>query len=65
MPIHVRPSMNNQSKTASLDRIDSSLGYIEGNVQWINKEINYMKMDLPQDKFIEWCEKIYKYKKLI
>ena len=35
-------AIHNQG-TASLDRIDSSKGYIEGNVQWIHKDINYMK----------------------
>lgn len=42
-------------KTASLDRIDSSKGYIEGNVQWVHKDINRMKSFLYQDNFIELC----------
>ena len=29
--------------TASLDRIDSSKGYIVGNVQWVHKDINKIK----------------------
>lgn len=41
--------------TASLDRIDSTKGYIEGNVQWVHKDINYMKMDLSASRFIELC----------
>lgn len=45
-------------KTASLDRIDSKIGYIEGNVQWVHKDINNMKWDLPQEKFIDWCKKV-------
>jgi hypothetical protein len=45
-------------KNWSLDRIDSSLGYIEGNVQWIYKEIQFMKRVLSQEDFIGWCEKI-------
>ena len=44
-----------QEQTASLDRIDSSKGYIEGNVQWVHKEINEMKWDSDQNRFIEWC----------
>ena len=44
--------------TASLDRIDSSHGYIGGNVQWVHKDINYMKMDLDNAKFIDWCRKV-------
>jgi hypothetical protein len=41
--------------TASLDRIDSSKGYDVGNVQWVHKEINYIKRDLPEEDFISWC----------
>lgn len=44
--------------TASLDRIDSSLGYIEGNVQWVHKTVNYIKRDLSDAEFIEWCRRI-------
>lgn len=42
--------------TASLDRIDSSQGYIQGNVQWVHKWINKMKLDLPQERFLEMCQ---------
>jgi hypothetical protein len=54
---------DNDIKTASLDRIDSSIGYIEGNVQWIHKNINKMKMNLDENTFIEWCSLISNYKK--
>lgn len=46
--------------TASVDRIDSSKGYIEGNVQWVHKSINKMKMDLDQQTFIALCEMVTK-----
>ena len=49
---------SNNSTTASLDRIDPKLGYIEGNVQWIHKDVNYMKNDYNQDYFIEMCKLI-------
>lgn len=45
-------------QTASLDRIDSSKGYTKDNVQWIHKEIQFMKMDLSDLDFINWCKKI-------
>ena len=43
---------------ASLDRIDSSVGYTEGNVQWVHKDVNRMKTDLEQEKFIRLCKLI-------
>lgn len=46
------------NKTASLDRIDSSIGYIEGNVQWSHKHINNMKLNLDQNYFIHLCKLI-------
>jgi predicted amidophosphoribosyltransferase len=38
---------------ASLDRIDSSKGYVEGNVQWVIAPINYMKHTLSDAEFRE------------
>ena len=32
-------------QSASLDRIDSNLGYIIGNVQWVCLGINYTKLN--------------------
>ena len=49
-------SKTNDRQTASLDRIDSSKGYIEGNVQWVHKDINNMKQALTQQEFINWCK---------
>lgn len=49
---------NPTAKTASLDRIDSTKGYSVDNIQWIHKDINYIKMDLPQDRFIELCRMV-------
>lgn len=41
--------------TASLDRIDSSLGYIEGNVRWVHKDINKMMNNYGDEKFLQYC----------
>lgn len=41
--------------TASLDRIDSSKGYVPGNVQWVHKAVNIMKLAMKEDVFISWC----------
>jgi hypothetical protein len=43
---------------ASLDRIDSSLGYIEGNVQWVHKWANQAKNDLTMEEFVNMCRAI-------
>ena len=45
-------------KTASLDRTDSSKGYTEDNVQWVEKDINMMKRHYTQDYFIYLCKAV-------
>lgn len=45
-------------QTASIDRINSSIGYIVGNIQWVHKDINYMKGSLNDTDFINWCKVI-------
>lgn len=46
---------------ASLDRIDSTKGYIEGNVRWVNKDYNMLKCDLTDDQLLEMCTTIVKH----
>lgn len=56
------PSMHRRKEgTSSLDRIDSSKGYIKGNIQWVHKNINKLKTDFPQDYFIEMCNLVSNY----
>lgn len=43
---------------ASLDRIDPSLPYVEGNVQWIHKRVNIMKGNMNEKEFLNFCEAI-------
>ena len=51
------PFFNDKNgNTASLDRIDSSKGYIEGNVQWVHKDVNLMKLDFSQEYFKKICK---------
>ena len=50
--------------TASLDRVDSTIGYIEGNVQWLHKTVNIMKQSLSDEDFIQWCHLISNNNKL-
>jgi len=47
-----------EETTASLDRIDSSKGYTEGNVQWVHKSVNLMKQSLSDKDFVDLCEMI-------
>jgi hypothetical protein len=49
-----------EETTASLDRIDSTKGYIPGNVQWVHKNINWMKQDFCQRDFIKYCKLVAK-----
>lgn len=59
----IRHHSTYKEQTASLDRIDNTKGYIENNVQWIHKDINYMKQDFSMKQFLEYCETITKYNK--
>lgn len=43
---------------ASLDRIDSSIGYIQGNVRWLDKDVNKMKLDMSDDEFLSFVRDI-------
>lgn len=45
-----------QVHTASIDRIDSAVGYIAGNVQLVHKDINFMKQQYSQEYFVEMCK---------
>ena len=47
--------------TASLDRINSDIGYIESNVQWVHKDVNKMKMQYNNNYFINICKLVSKY----
>lgn len=45
-------------QTASLDRIDSTKGYVIGNVQWVHKRVNFLKRDYSEEELIYWCNRI-------
>ena len=47
--------------TASLDRIDSTKGYVKGNIQWVHKKVNMFKKDYPQKQFLQLCKSISDY----
>jgi len=49
----------NGSGSASLDRIDSSKGYVKKNLQWVHKSINIMKFTHEQEAFIQLCGRVW------
>lgn len=49
--------------TASLDRIDNSVGYVVGNIQWVHKDINMLRGSFTIDRFIELCQLVVDHKK--
>jgi hypothetical protein len=53
-----KKTKHNYTCTASLDRIDSSKGYILGNIQLVHRDVNRMKSDFEQDYFIKICKLI-------
>lgn len=44
--------------TASLDRIDSSIGYQLNNIQWVHKKINELKWDFNLKELLYWSNLI-------
>lgn len=41
----------------SLDKINPSLGYIEGNVQWLTKRVNLIKSNMDNKELLDFCRK--------
>lgn len=48
----------NRGDIPSIDRIDSTKSYEEGNVQLTTVRANLMKGNLSHNEFLEWCQKI-------
>lgn len=57
LPINFNYSFSNKRKqqTASIDRIDSKKGYLEGNIQICHIDVNIMKRDFSNEYFIKLC----------
>jgi hypothetical protein len=62
IPLHLgyRKKDIRANRTASLDRIDSSKGYVEGNLQWVDKTINRLKNNYSMEEFVRLCTLVYK-----
>lgn len=67
LPILIETSLGSMNKngyqrmTASVDRIDSTKGYLKGNVQWVHKSINQMKSNRTDEEFIALCKAVALY----
>lgn len=61
IPIVLTTENDNTERTASLDRINSSLPYISGNVRWLHKTINQIKWTYSDDQLLQYCRHINAY----
>lgn len=48
---------------ASLDRMDSTKGYVIDNVQWVTKKMNHIKGSMTQEDFVRMCGSVYNHVK--
>lgn len=46
---------------ASLDRINSDLGYIENNIQWVTKQANLSKHIMSMNQLYDFCKKVLRH----
>lgn len=51
-------SKRKSGNIASLDRIDNTKGYVNGNIHWVHKDINMMKRNFSEDYFLFLCNKV-------
>ena len=56
--LSLEDAKDKKASTASIDRVNSSLGYIKGNIQWVHKRINLMKSNMADEDFINMCNKV-------
>ncbi len=62
-PIHMWENGYTKRSTASLDRINNKKGYVKGNVHWVHKCINQIKMAMTLEDFKSWCRKVVEHDK--
>jgi hypothetical protein len=58
-----RKGENSQLYTASLDRIDSNLGYMKGNIRFISIAANHAKNNMSHEDMVNFCNLIFNHKK--
>jgi len=62
--VHAKQTKNRESNStniASLDRVNSNLGYIKDNVQFVSITANLAKNKLKHEEMIEFCKAIYEF----
>lgn len=55
---------NPSKNTASLDRKDSTKGYVTNNVQWVHRIVNTIKWNLTEKEFYDMIKRIYEFRVL-
>ena len=50
-------------KSCTIDRIDSSKGYIKGNIQLVTWEVNCVKRHFDNQEFIDLCKRVASFNK--
>ena len=58
LPNHCSDFLLSRKWTASIDRIDSNLGYQKGNIQWIHKDIQFIKSNFNEKELLYYCRLI-------
>lgn len=63
VPLKLKTMTRDTSFTASIDRIDSSLGYLVGNIQWVHRHLNLMKSNHTSEYFYNLCFQVTDYQR--
>lgn len=51
-----KQNVNWSAITASIDRKDSTIGYVENNLWWVHKEVNRLKNNYSMDRLLYWAK---------
>jgi hypothetical protein len=55
-------SHTDRLKIGSIDRIDSTKGYVHGNLQWVTTYVNLAKNNRSQQEFLEMVQQVYEHR---
>jgi hypothetical protein len=56
--INLSPNLSREEQTASLDRVDSKIGYTSENVQWVHKDVNFLKNKYSEEYLLRMCKMV-------